>query len=140
MVLVRHTHTDVGYTHDPVTVWEMHRRFTDAAICCRTTNRSSPSGRSGRWTSRAGPRRRTSCCRSPFAVPGATARAGVRRVPVPVHDDQLAGTCRDCFTVQRRVDFSNADFGITVACPANPLVQLGGVTSGQDHSDGRPAR
>ena len=30
--LVHHTHTDLGYTHDPVTVWEMHRRFLDAAI------------------------------------------------------------------------------------------------------------
>jgi alpha-mannosidase len=45
--------------------------------------------------------------------------------------EQLPGACRDYFTVQRWVDFSNPDFGVTVACPTAPLVQLGGFRFGK---------
>jgi hypothetical protein len=30
--LVHHSHTDVGYTHDQPIVWELYRRFLDAAL------------------------------------------------------------------------------------------------------------
>jgi alpha-mannosidase len=37
----------------------------------------------------------------------------------------LPGVCRDYFTVQHWVDFSNAEHGVMIATPENPLVQLG---------------
>ena len=76
----------------------------------------------------------------PFAVPGATARVDVGDVPIRVNVDQLAGTNRDFFTAQRWVDFSNDDFGVTIACPLNPLVQLGDFSFARDLADGRPRR
>ena len=42
-----------------------------------------------------------------------------------VGSDQLPGVCRDYFTVQQWVDFSNEDLGVTIAMPENPMVQLG---------------
>jgi hypothetical protein len=32
ILLVHHSHTDVGYTHDQPIVWELYRRFLDAAL------------------------------------------------------------------------------------------------------------
>ena len=43
-----------------------------------------------------------------------------------VEADQIPGACRDYFTVQNWVDFSNEQMGVTVATPENPMVQLGG--------------
>ena len=42
-----------------------------------------------------------------------------------VDRDQIPGVCRDYFTVQQWVDFSNDALGVTIATPDNPLVQLG---------------
>jgi hypothetical protein len=61
----------------------------------------------------------------PFNVPAAQARFDVGGVPVRPHLDQLAGSCRDYFTVQGWVDFNNGEHGVTIAAPENPLVQLG---------------
>lgn len=48
--LIHHSHTDIGYTHDQPIVWELHRRFIDAAIdeCERTADRDSDDA--FRWT------------------------------------------------------------------------------------------
>jgi alpha-mannosidase len=61
----------------------------------------------------------------PFNMPDAQARFDVGGVPVRPHLDQLAGSCRDYFTVQGWVDFNNGEHGVTIATPENPLVQLG---------------
>jgi alpha-mannosidase len=61
----------------------------------------------------------------PFNVPSATARFDIGGQVVIPEQDQLPGVCRDYFTVQNWVDFSNNDVGITIATPENPLVQLG---------------
>lgn len=43
--------------------------------------------------------------------------------------DQLPGSCRNWFTVQRWVDVSNPDCGITWAPLDAPLMQIGGITA-----------
>jgi len=30
--LIHHSHTDIGHTHDQPVVWDLHRRFIDAAL------------------------------------------------------------------------------------------------------------
>lgn len=66
----------------------------------------------------------------PFAVPQAECMLDLGPQAMKPERDQLPGVCRDYFTVQRWVDFSSNDFGITVACPLNPMVQLGGFRFG----------
>ena len=61
----------------------------------------------------------------PFELPGATARIDVGAQAIIPEVDQLPGVCRDYFTVQNWVDFSNDQQGITIAMPENPMVQLG---------------
>ena len=61
----------------------------------------------------------------PFNLPGAQARFDTGGVPVRPHLDQIPGTCRDYFTVQRWVDFNDGERGVVIATPENPLVQLG---------------
>jgi len=61
----------------------------------------------------------------PFAVPGAAARLDLGGQAITAGEDQLPGTCRDYYTAQGWVDFSNDDFGVTIALPENPMVQFG---------------
>jgi alpha-mannosidase len=61
----------------------------------------------------------------PFNLPGATARFDVGGQAMIPEQDQLPGVCRDYFTLQNWVDFSNDTMGVTIATPENPLVQLG---------------
>lgn len=61
----------------------------------------------------------------PFAIEDATARIDVGGQAMEPGCDQIAGTNHDSYSVQRWVDFSNDDRGVTVACPLNPMVQLG---------------
>jgi len=61
----------------------------------------------------------------PFAIPNAIAHLDIGGCAMQPEVDQLPGCCRDYFTVQRWVDLSNDEFGVTVACPINPMVQLG---------------
>lgn len=60
----------------------------------------------------------------PFAIPNAVAHLDIGGCAMRPEVDQLPGCCRDYFTVQRWVDLSNEAFGVTVACPINPMVQL----------------
>ena len=61
----------------------------------------------------------------PFNIPNAQAHFDIGGMPVRPHLDQLAGSCRDYFTVQGWVDFNNGRHGVTIATPENPMVQLG---------------
>jgi hypothetical protein len=61
----------------------------------------------------------------PFAIPNAIARLDIGGCAMQPEVDQLPGCCRDYFTVQRWVDLSNGEFGVTIACPINPMMQLG---------------
>jgi hypothetical protein len=71
----------------------------------------------------------------PFHLHGAQARFDLGGQAVQPEADQLPGVCRDYFTTQNWVDFSNGRFGVTVATPENPMVQLGGFHFGdyQEH-------
>jgi alpha-mannosidase len=61
----------------------------------------------------------------PFNLPDAKARYDIGFQSVLAGEEQLAGVCRDYFTVQGWVDFSNGERGVTIATPDNPMVQLG---------------
>lgn len=61
----------------------------------------------------------------PFAIPDPVAHLDIGGCAVQPEAQQLPNCCRDYFTVQRWVDLSNGEFGVTVACPINPMVQLG---------------
>jgi len=43
--------------------------------------------------------------------------------------DQLAGACKNYFTVQRWVDVSNDKFGVTLATVDAPLIEVGTITN-----------
>jgi alpha-mannosidase len=64
-----------------------------------------------------------------FNVPDATVRMDVPWGVVRPEADQLPGACKNWFTVQRWVDVSNRDYGVTWATPDAPLVEVGGITA-----------
>jgi hypothetical protein len=64
-----------------------------------------------------------------FHVPAGTVRMETPWAVVRPNVDQLAGSCRNWFTVQRWVDISNLDCGITWAPVDAPLMELGGLTA-----------
>ena len=70
----------------------------------------------------------------PLAIPEAKVRLDLGGQAMQPEMDQLPGACRDYFTVQRWVDFSNAAFGVTIACPSAPMVQLGDFTFGRNQA------
>lgn len=71
----------------------------------------------------------------PFSLPGAVARIDLGPQALLPGAEQLPGVCRDYFTVQNWVDFSNEHMGVTVATPDNPLVQLGGFQFAENQYD-----
>lgn len=65
----------------------------------------------------------------PFNVPGARIRYDVANGFVEPEENQLAGSCKNFFSVQGCVDISNAESGITWVTPDAPLVELGSITA-----------
>jgi alpha-mannosidase len=64
-----------------------------------------------------------------FNVPDGTVRMDVPWGVVRPDADQIAGACKNWFTVQRWVDISNDKFGVTWLTPDAPLVEVGGLTA-----------
>jgi hypothetical protein len=64
-----------------------------------------------------------------FNVPDGVMRMDVPWAVVRPETDQIPGACKNWFTVQRWVDVSNKDRGITWLTPDAPLVEVGGVTA-----------
>ncbi len=58
-------------------------------------------------------------------------RADINGIPLTPDQEQLPGTVRDWYPLQRWVDISDAKRGVTIVPLDAPLVQLGGITSGQ---------
>ncbi|MBN2577950.1 MAG: hypothetical protein JXB10_03085 [Pirellulales bacterium] len=64
-----------------------------------------------------------------FRVPGGVVRMETPWAVVRPEEDQLPGACKNWFTVQRWIDVSNRDFGVTTAVLDAPLVEVGGMTA-----------
>jgi len=67
----------------------------------------------------------------PFALATPTFRADINGLPLTPDEDQLNGTVRDWYPVQRWVDVSDGARGVTIAPLDAPLVHLGGITTGR---------
>jgi len=73
----------------------------------------------------------------PFSVPDGVVRMDNGWEFIRSERDQLAGSCRDYFSVQRWVDISNDARGVTWTNPDAPLVELGEMTSELPNSEGQ---
>ncbi|MGC1649202.1 MAG: glycoside hydrolase family 38 C-terminal domain-containing protein [Candidatus Sulfotelmatobacter sp.] len=67
----------------------------------------------------------------PFSVPAGQLRYDVADGVVRPEADQLAGACKNFFSVQSWVDISNRDYGVTWATINAPLIEIGGITAEQ---------
>jgi alpha-mannosidase len=65
----------------------------------------------------------------PFNVPEGVMRMDTPWAVVRPEADQLPGSCKNYFTVQRWVDVSNQDFGVTWATVDAPLIEVGAITA-----------
>ncbi len=63
-----------------------------------------------------------------FNVPGGVMRMDTPWAVVKPETDQLPGACKNYFTVQRWVDVSGTDYGVTLATPDAPLIEVGAIT------------
>lgn len=64
-----------------------------------------------------------------FNVPKGQIRLDTPWAMVRPEIDQIAGACKNWFTVQHWVDVSNGSAGVTLATPDAPLVEIGGITA-----------
>lgn len=64
-----------------------------------------------------------------FAVPGGLVRMETPWAVVRPNLDQLPGSCHNWFTVQRWVDVSNDELGVTWAPVDAPLMEIGSMTA-----------
>ena len=67
----------------------------------------------------------------PFAVPDGQLRYDVADGVVRPEADQLAGSCKNFFSVESWVDISNQGYGVTWATANAPLVEIGEITAEQ---------
>ncbi|MHC4124733.1 MAG: glycosyl hydrolase-related protein, partial [Planctomycetota bacterium] len=65
----------------------------------------------------------------PFNVPDGVMRMDIPWAVARPEVDQLTGANRNFFTVQRWVDVSNQDYGVTWATVDAPLVEVGSITA-----------
>ena len=67
----------------------------------------------------------------PFSVAEGQLRYDVADGVVRPESDQLAGACKNFFSVQSWVDISNREYGVTWATANAPLVEIGEITAEQ---------
>ena len=67
----------------------------------------------------------------PFSVPDGQLRYDVADGVVRPEADQLAGACKNFFSVESWVDISNPEYGVTWATANAPLVEIGEITAEQ---------
>jgi hypothetical protein len=73
-----------------------------------------------------------------FHVPGGTVRIDAPLATVRPEQDQLPGACKNWFTVNRYVDLSNDEYGVTWATLDAPLVEIGALTANLPGTQPRP--
>ncbi|HUW60473.1 MAG TPA: polysaccharide lyase family protein [Candidatus Bathyarchaeia archaeon] len=64
----------------------------------------------------------------PFRVPEGAMRMDIPWAVVRPEADQVPGSCKNYFTIQRWVDVSNQDYGATWATIDAPLIEVGAIT------------
>ena len=64
-----------------------------------------------------------------FNIPDSVMRMDCPWAVVRPEADQLQGACKNYFTVQRWVDISNGDYGVTWATVDAPLIEVGNITT-----------
>lgn len=64
----------------------------------------------------------------PFNLQGGTTRMDTPFAVVRPDSDQMTGSCKNYFTVQRWVDVSSSTGGVTLATPDAPLFEVGAIT------------
>jgi alpha-mannosidase len=72
----------------------------------------------------------------PFSVPNATTRIDLGWGVMRPGEDQLPGANADFYPVRRWVDVSNADYGITLATPDAPLIEIGQLNDERLNTEG----
>lgn len=65
----------------------------------------------------------------PFGIPTGRIRYDVAGGIVEPEQDQLAGSCKNFFSVQRWMDVSGDHIGITLVTPDAPLAEIGSITA-----------
>ena len=63
----------------------------------------------------------------PLNVPGATVRMDMPWCVVRPEADQIPGACKTFYAVQRWVDASNLDWGVTLVTLDAPMIQMGAI-------------
>ncbi len=63
----------------------------------------------------------------PFNIPNGKVRVNSPWAVVQPEKDQIKGACKNWFTVQRWVDVSNDDFGITLSPIDAPMIEVGDI-------------
>ena len=64
-----------------------------------------------------------------FNVPDGALRLNIPWAVIEPEKDQLAGACKNWFSVERWVDISSPQYGVTWAPIDTPLVEVGGLTA-----------
>jgi alpha-mannosidase len=73
-----------------------------------------------------------------FNVPSPEVRINSPGAVVRPEQDQLPGACKNWFSVERWVDISNKDYGVTWITADAPLVEIGGLTANLPRTQPNP--
>jgi hypothetical protein len=73
-----------------------------------------------------------------FNIPNPAVRINIAWAVIQPETDQLAGACKNWFTVERWVDISNDRLGVTWSTLQAPLLEIGGLTANLPRSQSNP--
>ena len=73
-----------------------------------------------------------------FNVPNGQMRLNIPWAVIEPEKDQIAGSCKNWFSVERWVDISNPRYGVTWATLDAPLVEVGGLTANLPRTQSNP--